>query len=253
MAITAARVAGGPGGGNNQLERQMMTVAMSSLAAKVDATMLKLLDAKQKARLKQIQLQLEGTRAFTDPNQEVAEKLDLSEEQIAAMRDANNQLRQSQRQAMMELFTSFAPPADDTAATANNNGGGGRGGRGGFPNMANLDPATRAKFDQAKQALQTKNTSASMAAIGKLLTVAQKKTYNKMIGDAFDLAKLRNTPPGSGRPRRRRPPAAAATKAATPAAKTAEAARRQVGDRQEEPPRTAGRQLIESGSGRARV
>jgi hypothetical protein len=210
---------GGPGGpgGNNQLERQMMTIAMNALQEKVDAALLKLLDAKQKARLKQIQLQQEGTRAFTDPNQEVVAKLDLTEEQLAAIRDANNGLRQSQRQAMMDLFASFA---DETGANNNNNNNnGGRGGRGGFPNMANLDPATRAKFDQQNQELQAKNTTASMAAIGQLLTATQKKTYNKMIGDPFDVSKLRQAPGGPGGPGGPGAPPAtttAATKAATP-------------------------------------
>jgi hypothetical protein len=207
---------GGPGGNNGQIERQMMTLAMTALAEKVDATMLKLLDAKQKVRLKQIQLQLEGPRAFTDPNQEVAAKLDLSEEQITEIRAATGQLRQGQRQAMMELAASFAPPADDNAN--NGNGNGGRGGRGGFPNLNNLDPATRARFDQQNQQLQTQNNAASMTAIGQLLTATQKKTYSKMVGDTFDLTKLRNTPPAPGAT------ATAATKSETPAAKTADSA-----------------------------
>jgi hypothetical protein len=220
---------GGPGGpgGNNQMERQMMAAAMTDLASKVDAAMLKLLDTKQKGRLKQIQLQLEGSRAFTDPNQEVAAKLDLSEEQITEIRNATGQLRQGQRQAMMDLMAQYAP-ADDSG-NANNGGGnnnGGRGGRGGGPNfqaLANLDPATRAKYDEANQKLQTQNNGASMAAIGNLLTATQKKQYNAMIGAAFDLAKLRTPPPGT--PGAPATPAAAtvATKPETPAAKSADA------------------------------
>ena len=198
----------------------MMTLAMTALAEKVDATMIKLLDAKQKVRLKQIQLQLEGSRAFTNPNQEVAQKLDLTEEQITAMRDASGQLRQGQRQAMMDLMTSFAPPADDPAAAAANNGG--RGGRGGFPNLANLDPAARARLDQQTQALTAQNNTASMAAIGSQLSATQKKTYSKMIGEPFDLAKLRNTPPAPGTPGATT--TAAATKAADTPAKAADAA-----------------------------
>ena len=82
--------------------------------------------------------------------------------------------------------------------------------------MANLDEATRTKFVQTMQDARTKQTAETMAAIGKLLTKAQKATYNKMIGEPFDLAKLRGPggPGGPGRagwPRRpRRPPAATA-------------------------------------------
>jgi hypothetical protein len=216
---------GGPGGGgpggNNQLQRQMMDLAMTALSDKVEATLLKLLDTKQKARLKQIQLQLEGSRAFTNPNQEVVEKLDLSEEQLVAIREASNGLRQSQRQAMQDLTAQFVPPAEDNANN-NGGGGGGRGGRGGNPFQAlqNLDPAVRAKFEAASTSLQAKNSDATMAAIGQLLTATQKKVYNKMIGEKFDLAKLRNTPGAPGTPATPAATATAATKAETPAAKS---------------------------------
>ena len=48
---------------------------------------------------------------------------------------------------MQDLFASIIPP--DAANNNNNGNNGGRGGgRGGFANMANLDEATRAKFDE---------------------------------------------------------------------------------------------------------
>jgi hypothetical protein len=148
---------GGPGGGG-QLERQMMTIAMDQLEAQVDAKMLSLLSAAQKTRLKQIKLQQEGTRAFTTPNQEVATKLGLTEEQLSEINSASREIQGTQRQAMGELFASFAPQDN------NGGGNGGGGGRGGRMNMQNLDEATRAKFDTAMQTLQTQNTATTMAA-----------------------------------------------------------------------------------------
>jgi hypothetical protein len=179
---------GGPGGGG-QLERQMMTIAMAQLATEVDTKMLKLLSVAQKARLKQIQLQQEGTRAFTAPDQEVVAKLGLTEEQLAEINSINREIQGTQRQAMQELFASFAP--------ADNNGGGGGGGRGNRPNMQNLDDVTRAKFDTAMQSLQTQNTTTTMIAIGKVLSKGQKSTYEKMIGAPFDVSKLRGPRPGA--------------------------------------------------------
>jgi hypothetical protein len=182
---------GGPGGGG-QLERQMMTMAMDQLEAEVDAKMLKLLSAAQKVRLKQIQLQQEGARAFTSPNQEVVARLGLTEEQLAEINSTNREIQGNQRQAMGELFASFAP-------TDNNGGGnGGGGGRGGRPNMQNLDEATRAKFDTAMQNLQTQNSATTMSAIGKILTKSQKATYEKLIGAPFDVSKLRAARPAPG-------------------------------------------------------
>jgi hypothetical protein len=184
---------GGPGGGG-QLERQMMTIAMDQLEAQVDAKMLSLLSAAQKTRLKQIKLQQEGTRAFTTPNQEVATKLGLTEEQLSEINSASREIQGTQRQAMGELFASFAPQDN------NGGGNGGGGGRGGRMNMQNLDEATRAKFDTAMQTLQTQNTATTMAAIGKVLTKSQKATYEKLIGAPFDVSKLRAARPAPGGP-----------------------------------------------------
>ena len=205
---------GGGRGGNNQMERQMMSQAMDALQVDVDAAFLRLLDKAQKVRVKQIALQQEGSRAFTNPDPEVVEKLVLTDEQLAEIGKVNGELRITQRQGMMELASSFMP-ADDT-----NGGGPANNGRRGFPNLNNLDPATRAKFDAAMQDFGTKNTATSMAAIGKLLTKGQKATYNKMIGEPFDLAKLRPAPTAPGGPGG---PATAATKPATPPATDAAA------------------------------
>ena len=192
---------GGPGGpgGFNQLERQMMTAAMEDLQTKVDAKMLKLISKKQQDRLKQIVLQMEGARAFTQPNQEVVAKLGLTEEQLEQIRNAQNELRQAQWQQRTEVMNSIIPPDSNGG---NNNGGGGRGGRGGFPNMQNLDEATRTRLTNAMTDLTNKQSGATMAAIGKLLTKAQQSKYQAMIGAPFDIAKLRPNfgPGGPGGP-----------------------------------------------------
>ena len=82
---------------------------------------------------------------------------------------------------MQQIFATIAP-ADQrratTAAITGGNNGGGRGGRGGFPNMANLDEATRDQvLCTTMQTARTKQTTETMAAILKVLTKAQKTTY----------------------------------------------------------------------------
>jgi hypothetical protein len=195
---------GGPGGGqNNQVERQMMTMAMDALQAKVDAVFLKLLTPKQKDRLKQILLQQEGARAFTGnpPNQEVVTKLGLTDEQLVNIQTLNNELRQTQRASMQEFMTSFAT-ANNIDITNNNNNGGGRGGNrggggGGFINPGNLDETTRAKYTTAMGDFQARSSAATMEAIGGLLTKTQQGKFNALVGAKFDVSKLRGPLPGA--------------------------------------------------------
>ena len=185
---------GGPGGGG-QVERQMMREAMTAIQTDADAAFLKILDVKQKPRIKQIALQAEGSRVFTN-NEEVIEKLGITDEQIQQMQAVSRELGQAQRQAMQQIFTTFAP-ADQQGNNGGGNNGGGRGGRGGnFPNPADMDATTRAKFESVMTENRTKSTNETMAAIGKILTSSQKKTYEKMIGAPFDVAKLRTPGPG---------------------------------------------------------
>jgi len=162
-----------------------MRQTMDNFDKEVDASLLKALDPKQKARVKQISLQAEGVGAFVN-NPEVIEKLGLNEEQVAAIGDIRNDSRQSGRQLMGQLFNN-----------GNNNGGGGPGGPGGRGGWGPPpDPATfqtpefQAKLKTVQEG-QAKLDDQTMAVVGKALTKAQKTAYNKMIGDKFDVAQLR--------------------------------------------------------------
>ena len=179
---------GGRGGRGNRNDpaSQAMRQTMDNFDKEVDALLMKALDTKQKARVKQISLQAEGVGAFVN-NPEVIEKLGLNEEQVAAIDAIRNDSRQSGRQLMGQLFNNGN----------NNNGGGpgGPGGRGGFggppPDPSTFQtPEFQAKLKTVQEG-QAKLDDQTMAAVGKALTKAQKTTYNKLIGDKFDVAQLR--------------------------------------------------------------
>jgi len=185
----------------------MMRQAMDSLQTEIDAAYVKILDTKQRKRIKQIALQAEGANAFTAPNPEVVTSLALTQEQLAQIQAIGNEARTTQRQEMQALMATLPPPTDNANNNnGNNNGGpGGRGGRGGFGNMNNLDEATRTAFMQKMQDSRTKSTAATLAQIRtKVLTKGQWGTYVNMTGEAFDLTKLRvagpNGPGGPGGP-----------------------------------------------------
>ncbi len=220
---------GGRGGRGNRNDpaSQAMRQTMDNFDAEVETALLKALDAKQRTRVKQIALQAEGAGAFNNP--EVVEKLGLSEEQVTAIDAIRNDSRQAGRQLFEQLFNN------------GNNNGGGPGGGG--PGWGRPDPATfqtpefQAKLKTVEESSK-KLDDQTMANVGKALTKAQKATFNKMIGEKFDVAQLRQgmfnrfrpagtpaTPPAAQAstvtpaPTPAAAPAAPATPAAKPAAR----------------------------------
>jgi len=187
---------GGRGGrGGSPAVRQAVTGAMTALQAEIDAAFLKPLDARQRTRIKQIALQVDGTAAFTKP--ELIARLGLTEDQVDAIQSIRDESRNSQQQIMGQFF---------------NNGGPG-GGRGQRPDPATFQtPEFQAKIQQA-EVDQKKLTNATMAAVGKVLTKSQKATYKNAIGEPFDVNAIRGSFFARFRPPT--PPADAQASAAT--------------------------------------
>lgn len=176
---------GGRGGRGNRNDAgaQVMRDALNNFQQQVEAALLKILDSKQKTRIKQIALQAEGAGAFNNP--EVIEKLGMTEEQVAAIESIRNESRQNQRYLMGQLFNN-----------GNNNGGPGGGGNNGGPGGGRPDPAMfqtpefQAKLKTVQEG-QEKLDDQTMAAVGKALTKPQRAKFNIMIGDKFDVSQVR--------------------------------------------------------------
>jgi hypothetical protein len=151
---------------------QMMREAMDQLQHESDNSLARALEKNQVKRLKEIQLQVEGPFAVLRP--EIAEKLELGEEQVAQIQEIQNESNQARRQAgaaTRNIFAGFrknqqannpqgnnqagAAPADPNAPAAQarngNNGGNGRGrnGRGGnnAGGAGGNGPGGRGNFD----------------------------------------------------------------------------------------------------------
>jgi hypothetical protein len=114
----------------------------------------KVLKPEQLKRLKQIEMQQRGTRAFSDAKVQTALKLtDEQKEQIDTIqKDAAKEMR--------EMF-------------GGGGGGGGRGRRGG-------------NFQEIREKMNKLNKE-TMKKIGSVLKADQKKIWKEMVGDAFEI------------------------------------------------------------------
>ena len=217
---------GGRGGrtnGRNSAGNQVMQQAMTNFESQVETTVLKAVEPKQRTRIKQIALQAEGAGAFNNP--EVIQALGMTQDQVMAIEGIRNDSRRAQGALMGELFTAMRGNNDNNGG--GNNGGRGRGGR---PDPATFQtPEFQAKF-KTVQENREKLDDQTMAAVGKALTKAQRSKFNSMIGEKFDVAKLRQGfmdrfRPNGAAPGADAPATADTTKpAATPAAPTPEPA-----------------------------
>ena len=211
---------GGRGGrtnGRNSAGNQLMQQTMDNFEKQVETTVLKTLEPKQKIRIKQIALQAEGAGAFNNP--EVIQALGMTQDQVMAIQGVRNDSRQAQGALMGQFFTAMREAGNNNGG---DNAGGGRG-RGNRPDPATFQtPEFQAKLKTMQEG-QEKLTDQTMATVGKALTKAQRAKFNGMIGEKFDITKLRQGfmarfQPGGAAPGT--PATATATATATPAAAT---------------------------------
>jgi len=207
----------GNGGGRNGPGAQAMRQTLDEFQAKVEAALLKPLDAKQKTRIKQIALQAEGARAFDNPD--VVEKLGMTEDQVNSVQSINNDSQQSGRQLRSQLFNN------------NNSGNGNNGNGGGRPDPASFQtPEFQAKLKGVQEG-QKKLDDQAMAAVGNILNKAQRAKFQGMVGAKFDVAQLRQNmmnrfrPGGTPAPATATETATASTATPTPAVTPAPAAK----------------------------
>ncbi len=195
---------GGPGGGRFQMTPEMQAAFQEmqeySNAANANITT-KILTKKQVTRLQQIDLQRQGPLAVL--NDDIALKLNISEDVLAEMKGIQDQSRQSRRemfQAQRQNGPNFMTADgrfDRAAMQAYNNTDEGK--------------AAQAKMQQTTKQMQND----TIAQIGKLLTKNQKAKFNAMQGKEFDLTKLTTDPNAPTPPASDTAKAAATTTKAT--------------------------------------
>ena len=142
--------------------REAREAALANLEGKTESDLAKLLDARQRKRLGEIALQVEGARAFAEP--ELIEKIGLDEFQVEQIREILGVVRQREDQAK---------------ATQKR--------------AADLGHFDLEKTTKEQQKVQLRTAALrvgkrAMAEIGQVLTKSQRDRYKKLLGEPFNLA-----------------------------------------------------------------
>jgi hypothetical protein len=198
-----------PGGGPALLNLEMaraamedMKQAMQALHSEAGAAAMQELQRKQRTRLEQIRLQADGPLAFERP--EVLERLNLEETQIemiqAILAEGRGQMEQSGG-IMMRTAGAKPNPGSGPGADEGPDVGPGPGGAPRSPQDIKKKFASKEFQDQLKAQFEKRRKETQgvreqmMRAIGKVLTRGQRATYQKMVGEPFDLKPLQNAAP----------------------------------------------------------
>ncbi|MGP0066104.1 MAG: hypothetical protein ACLQGP_21205 [Isosphaeraceae bacterium] len=182
--------------------RAELVEAQQQLQRAAESGLVKIIGTAAYHRTKQIQLQLQGPSALLQD--EMIEKLNLSEEQVEQLQELINGNRRAQREegrARMELMKGAFPQNANADPNAN---GGGRGGRGGGINFRDpaIQDAMKAYMEKPEvkeklaefQTQQEKQEAMLMAAVHRTLGKRQDANYRKLLGAPFDLSLIRGGP-----------------------------------------------------------
>jgi hypothetical protein len=205
---------GGPLMMNPELARAGMEQtkqAIQNLHAEADAVVMRELQRKQRVRLDQIKLQADGPLAFERPD--VLERLNLQDAQIeliqAILEDGRAQMEPTGGGLFMRDGAAMPGPGlgPGRGAGAGKGAGAGPGagaGAGGAPPSPEdlkkkyagkeFQDQVKAQFEKRRKERQAVRDQ-MMQAIGKVLTRGQRATYNKMVGEPFDLKPFQNAAP----------------------------------------------------------
>jgi hypothetical protein len=158
-------------------ERQQKSRAhLLLLTSEEDGPLMKVLDRRQRTRLEQVQIQLEGPMAFTRP--QVQERLNLSPDQIEAIGAIIEEGRAAIARAA-EIPAGVLPAGQLTPEVR----------------RTMLESKTaKAEIDKGREAV-LKARRSTMQMIAKILTRKQRERYEAMLGEPFDMQKLQSYPP----------------------------------------------------------
>jgi hypothetical protein len=176
-----------------------------SVEDKAEAALTKSLDAKQKQRLRQIVLRNAGARALLRPD--VISRLKMSEEQVMQIQEAlgapgEGGLNAEQQEFLQQQVQTEAP------VFVNEDGS--------IEAMEIPRPARPRRNPSQARPLDDQSDVAEMTAAGQVLRKSQRNTFNSMLGEPFDLTRLRK--PYNKDEAQKDSAAQAKTKAAVPSA-----------------------------------
>jgi hypothetical protein len=166
------------------LDANQLVTRVNAVRAEQEAELARVLDARQRTRLAQIALQIEGPRAVLRPD--VAARLQLSDDQIADLQVVLDTMRATQDQlweARLEQLN--APPMPQPTPKAK---GAAPAPKDAPPVAAPPDPIALVHEEQLRV------EDAAVRQIGRILTRRQKATFDRLLGEPFALERIRPAP-----------------------------------------------------------
>jgi hypothetical protein len=151
-----------------RIARQARESELDGLEQQADERLAAILDSRQRSRLTQIVLRVQGPSAFLTP--EVSEKLGLTPDQIVAIREVLGGIKDEQDQ-----YKEVQKRAFELAKAG-----------GDFE----LEKVRKEQQKGQGRAFAYKLGKQAMPAIGRILTRRQRDLFNRMLGDPFDLGSL---------------------------------------------------------------
>jgi hypothetical protein len=202
--LETMRAAGGGPPDPQMLRASMegMKQGMQAGLDEADAAALKELQPKQRARLEQVKLQVDGPLSFERPD--VIERLGLAPDQIEHMQAILAEGRGQMDQAPALMFKPGPAPGQGPGVGPGQGPGPGSGpGAGGAPPSPKdmVKNFNSKEFqDQFKSAMEKRRKDVlgvrdrMMQALGQALTRGQRSAYRRMLGEPFDVKALQSGP-----------------------------------------------------------
>jgi hypothetical protein len=191
------------GGGAINTGEVMAMIAQ--LREQHETAIAKLLEPKQRKRLSEIALQLEGPLAVSRP--EIAAKINMRPEQVELVQELIRAYSESADRLFRDHDQRLQAIRDRGVQTVEGRGGGAaKADRpGGTAAPKNAGEPASVKANDAEVARFRNDADSALAAVikqvGKVLSQRQKETFNRLLGEPFDLAAVRPSPnPSPGRP-----------------------------------------------------
>jgi LTXXQ motif family protein len=142
--------------------RDARDAELAGLEQRAEGSLKKILDTKQRTRLSEISLQVEGPRAFLKP--ELIQLLDLNDDQVEQIQGILGVVRDQQEQVKAIQKRSAE-----------------------LGNLA-LEKVSKEQQKSQFRAIALKVDKKGMAEIGKILSKKQRDRYNRLLGEPFNLA-----------------------------------------------------------------
>jgi hypothetical protein len=165
-----------------RLAPEALTEAIASMRSEQEAAIARILGARQRTRLEQISLQVEGPLCVARP--EIAERINLSPEQLEMIREIVAQMRAAQDEQWAARLREINAPAVDRPKAS--------GPRKQVAPRPAPDPVELAHQEQVQI------EDEGVRQIARVLSRRQRSALNRLMGNPFDLTRLQ---PGLAKPR----------------------------------------------------